>query len=47
MGTAKGNWREPFTHPMISLIRVTQQKRGDKPLSCHPLYIQNKVHNVS
>ena len=26
MGTAKGIWREPFTHPVISSIHVTQQK---------------------
>jgi hypothetical protein len=29
MGTAKDIWREPFTHLVISLLHVTQQKRGD------------------
>ena len=26
MGTAKGFWREPFIHPVTSLIHITQQK---------------------
>jgi len=47
MGTAKDIWREPFTHPVISLIHIMQQNEGTNYYLVHPLYNQNKAHNIS